>query len=112
LEMQGLRAGGRVLAALIKPRIDQVHWDFIPGDDGLPLDILQARHLWEVIYCHLATGWKGKTGYYQCEYRTCDKWWLTDDEKVGRKRKFCPPEGGKGESFCSMRERYHRKGDP
>lgn len=109
LKRNGLRAGSEVLSALINARItEQVGPVYQPTDDGPLRRVTKATQLLEVIYCHLADAGEGNQGYYQCERRGCPKWWPVDREARGPKPKYCPPEGGKGESLCSRRERYYR----
>lgn len=102
-------AGHSVLAALISYRITGVHPHFLLTPDGIPIRVYQATRLWEVIYCHLADAWEGKTSYYQCANRYCTKWWPMDGERRGPRQKYCPPEPGTNQSQCSGRERYYRR---
>lgn len=109
MESKGLLAGGQVLAALIKHRVTHdVGPVPIPGDDGMPKRVYKASSLIQVVYCHLWSAWEGKTAPYQCQYRNCGRWWIGEGERRGPKARYCPPEGGAGESLCSRRERYYR----
>jgi hypothetical protein len=66
-----------------------------------------AQALLPVIYSHLKAAAIKKIGYYQCEFRHCNRWSTIGNERRGPKNRYCPPDTT-GESLCSRRERYHR----
>ena len=66
-----------------------------------------APALLPVIYSHLKAAAIKKNGYYQCEYRYCERGSAVENERRGPKNQYCPPDDN-GESLCSRKERYHR----